>query len=104
MNLLDDKHAKNNPFTCEACDMVFCNPSELAQHLITGFPLDDFTKDFLLSNLNLNSFPLVVGVPPCRSGPVNHSDKLTKTCTVCFKVFKNSRGLNQHIGKIHNNR
>ena len=69
-------------------------------HLLTSFSLDPLAKQFLLASLDVEygEFATTATVPKCKCSPSYVRPSL---CSQCNKQFKNTKGLRQHIGKMH---
>ena len=74
---------------CYLCNFSTLSFLEMSQHLREEHKFDSDSMNILSVELKLSK--VVEGPPESRI-----------TCPTCLKVFKNFKGMRQHVGKIHN--
>ncbi|CAG9326185.1 unnamed protein product [Blepharisma stoltei] len=91
-------------FLCEHCMKYFDSAFTLKAHLLNEFELDDDSIAFfnMETRINENSeSPTSADTHECEK-IFKKSEKVLLNCPNCNKIFKGQKGLNQHLGKIHN--
>ncbi|CAG9314927.1 unnamed protein product [Blepharisma stoltei] len=89
---------KNTGFTTSFCDLSrlsFSSPRLLRDYMIAEFKIESEIVPFLNTEL---------GLDPNTPTPL-YTENISEvhSCPICYKIFNNRKGLNQHMGKKHSN-
>ncbi|CAG9318696.1 unnamed protein product [Blepharisma stoltei] len=100
-----DGNPPSKTYKCDSCDLSFQSFFALKIHKYS----DQESSSLLSSGVSLKTPTSPISAPTkCSFNQILGQEEIIKTnkieafqCTECKKEFKNSKGLQQHVGKVH---